>query len=81
MLKKYAVFLAAASLFSVVLIGQERERDSEYAGALRSEDREVSNLGNSVRWRLVRNMMVTKDGNIAMACSGRNRVALAEIGK
>ena len=30
---------------------------------------------------VVRNMMVTKDGNIAMACSGRNRVALVEIAK
>jgi virginiamycin B lyase len=30
---------------------------------------------------VVRNMMVTRDGNIAMACSGRNRVALAEIGR
>ena len=28
---------------------------------------------------VVRNMMVTRDGNIAMACSGVNKVALAEI--
>jgi virginiamycin B lyase len=28
---------------------------------------------------VVRNMMVTRDGNIAMACSGVNRVALAEV--
>ena len=28
---------------------------------------------------VVRNMMVTRDGNIAMACSGVNKVALAEV--
>jgi hypothetical protein len=27
----------------------------------------------------VRNMMTTKDNNIVMACSGVNKVALAEI--
>ncbi len=30
---------------------------------------------------VVRNMMATADGNLALACSGRNRVALVEIGK
>ena len=30
---------------------------------------------------VVRNMMTTRDGNIVMACSGVNRVALVEIGK
>lgn len=28
---------------------------------------------------VVRNMEVTKDGNLALACSGVNRVALVEI--
>jgi virginiamycin B lyase len=28
---------------------------------------------------VVRNMMATRDGNIVMACSGRNRVALVDI--
>jgi len=28
---------------------------------------------------VVRNMMATRDGNLVMACSGRNRVALVEI--
>jgi virginiamycin B lyase len=30
---------------------------------------------------VIRNMMPTRDGNIVMACSGVNRVALVEIGK
>jgi len=30
---------------------------------------------------VVRNMMITRDGNLVMACSGVNRVALVEIGK
>lgn len=30
---------------------------------------------------VVRNMMATRDGNLVMACSGRNRVALVTIGK
>ena len=30
---------------------------------------------------VVRNMMVTKDGNLALAESGVNKVALAEVGK
>jgi len=30
---------------------------------------------------VVRNVDVTKDGNIAIACSGVNRVGLVEIGK
>ena len=28
---------------------------------------------------VVRNMMATRDGNLVMACSGRNRVALVDI--
>jgi len=28
---------------------------------------------------VVRNMMATKEGNLALACSGANRVALVEI--
>ena len=30
---------------------------------------------------VVRNMMATKDGNLAMALSGINKIALAEIAK
>ncbi|MBI4500724.1 MAG: cytochrome C [Gemmatimonadetes bacterium] len=30
---------------------------------------------------VVRNMMATRDGNLVLACSGRNRVALVEIGR
>jgi virginiamycin B lyase len=29
---------------------------------------------------VIRNMMRTSDGNLVMACSGRNRVALVTIG-
>ena len=30
---------------------------------------------------VVRNMMATPDGNLVLACSGVNRVALVEVGK
>ena len=30
---------------------------------------------------VVRNMMATRDGNLVMACSGVNRVALVEVGR
>ena len=29
---------------------------------------------------VVRNMMATADGNLVMACSGRNRVAFVQVG-
>ena len=59
---------------------QRVRRQAEHARPLRSEDREVPDAGSSrPAAGVVRNMMATDDGNLVLACSGVNRVALVEI--
>jgi hypothetical protein len=49
----------------------------QHARALRSQDGEVPDLGDPLRGGVVRHMVATPEGDLALACSGVNRVALS----
>ena len=55
--------------------------ETEYACSIRSEDREFQTWIIPAGGGVVRNMTTTSSGNLVMAESGVNRVALVEIAK
>ena len=60
---------------------QRIRRPSEHARALRSRTEKFQTWIIPAGGGVVRNMMVTRDGNLALAESGVNRVALVTIAK
>jgi len=54
---------------------------SNRAGPLPSENGGISDVDDSWRGGVVRNMMPTREGNLLLAESGLNMVALVEIAK
>ena len=62
------------------IFGQELPRETETSGGGDSRKRDGLNQGVIPSGGgVVRNMMATPDGNLVMACSGRNRVALVQL--
>ena len=55
-------------------------RAAKHDGAIRSEDREISDVRHSVGWRRLRHFEATAQGNIVTANSGVNKIGLVEIG-
>jgi hypothetical protein len=64
---------------------RRRRSDSPYLSMRWSNNPDKGGLASKQSWKnskrshLVRNMDVTPDGNIALACSGVNRIGLVHI--